>query len=197
MRSAVVLAVLSLLAATAHAGGPPGATEPTFADPTPVKKVERYGTQIALADLATFALVAVVSREEDDSSNDDAISGWIGLAGYLGGGPAIHLTHGNAMGARKSLTARALIPLGGGILGGLAFAGDDDENAFVPSWFVGAMLGATAGMITAMVLDWTVFAKKTTNVEGPRRPVGLGAHALRPAVKVNPGGATVSVAGNF
>jgi hypothetical protein len=186
-----VLATLALsttlagtLAGTAHADLPPGRTEPGYGLDEPnlatgATRTERYGGQILVADVAWFAATMLVGSLEarssrsydDDGSYDDdpdtSIAGVMAM-GYFVTGPAIHLKHGNTSGAAKSLAARALLPMGGAVLGMVAFMedcrGDDLGCGFAP--IAGMVIGGAAGMVGAMALDWTVLGKHEVEVPG-------------------------------
>lgn len=197
MRSVLTLLLASLLltlsTSPAAAGGPPGLVAPE--SPAQVR-VERYGTQVLLADVAWIGGMALVSKLDSDGEGD-GISSLLGL-GYFVAAPAVHYAKGNSDGALKSLGARTLLPIGGAVLGMAIVAGTEDEASDDEGTDVamigGMFLGATAGMISALILDYTVFAKKT--VEVPRDSY-LGKARLRPGVKISKQGFAVSVGGSF
>jgi hypothetical protein len=195
---AVVASLLVLATGARAAVAQPGMVEPAVAPPAPITKTQRYGGIVLLADAAWIA-AATLSDQVGDDTGDENLTSMIVLGGYYGGGPLVHLAYGNPSGARKSLAARALLPLGGALLGMLAFSGENDSGALIPAEVVGMMLGGMVGVGTAMIIDWTVIAKRRRVVNPPpaAAPVGFGEHALRPAVKINPGGVTLSLAGSF
>lgn len=193
--SVVAASLLLSLATPALAGGPPGSIEPNVelvpATPT---HVERYGKQIVVADLLWLGATSLVMSAD---TGGDGNLGSVLLLGYYATGPLVHLKHGNRSGAAKSLAARALLPIGGMLAGGVlaANASDDDPNDDTfddgdMAFLGGMVLGAMVGTVTAVVLDWTVFSKKT--VEG--RPASW---AIAPNVSVTPKGATVGLGGHF
>ena len=199
MRLAAVLsaALLLHLATPASAGGPPGTIAAEVPEPAAPTHVTRYGKQVALADLAWLGAMYLVGSVEARSNDGEPHLTSVLALGYFATGPIVHLRNGNRSGAGKSLAARALLPVGGMLVGGMLAAGavddassegDDLGNAFAVMG--GMMLGAAAGTITAVVLDWTVFAKKT--VEG--RPARW---AVMPNVTVTKHGALAGVGGQF
>lgn len=199
MRSVATLLVLvSVLALStpATAGGPPGLVQPE--EPPPAPRVERYGIQVFLADLAWIGGVAVVGKLESESDGEGGLSSILGL-GYFVAAPMVHAAKGNSSGAWKSLGARTLLPIGGAVLGmAIVASGDDDSGDDGDddglAMLGGMMLGAGAGMVTAVILDYTVFSRKT--VEAPRHGY-LAKDKVRPGVKISRQGVTVSVGGSF
>lgn len=196
MRSVPTLLAFTLLvlSAPAFAGGPPGLVPPET--PPPAPRVERYGTQVFLADLAWIGGAAIVGKLESQSDGEGGgLSSVIGL-GYFVAAPMVHAAKGNSSGAWKSLGARTLLPIGGAVLGmAIVASGDDSEGDDDGLAMLGGMLlGAGAGMVTAVILDYTVFAKKT--VEAPRHGY-LAKGKVRPGVKISRQGVTVSVGGSF
>src|SRR5688500_9571273 len=162
MRHAAVLApalAVLLTAAPALAGGPPGTVAPgaapALAAETPAPIVKRYGTHVLLADAAWIGATWLLASSEGGSEDGASLV----ALGYYIGGPAVHLAHGNSTGALKSLGARTLLPVAGGVVGGLAMSNADDDPEGMGA-FYGLMLGAAVGAGTAMVLDWTIFPKK-------------------------------------
>lgn len=190
MRPAVLLVpalLLASLAAPAAAGGPPGTVDVIVpaAPPPPITK--RYGVQVALADGAWIAATMLLS------SSDGGDGASLVALGYYGAGPAVHLGHGNGRGALQSLAARALLPVAGGLVGLMAFSGSDDPDDDTAGMALGGLvLGAGVGAVTAMVLDWTVFAKKDVR-PAPATFTGR----LRPDVKIGKDAFALGVGGSF
>jgi hypothetical protein len=196
MRSvaSTLLALLVVLASTpALAGGPPGLVQPE--EPPPAPRVVRYGTQVFLADLAWIGGAALVGKLESSSDGEGGLSSILGL-GYFVAAPMVHAAKGNSSGAWKSLGARTLMPIGGAVIGmAIVASGDDDSEGDDGLAMLGGMvLGAGAGMVTAAILDYTVFAKKT--VEAPRYGY-LAKAKVRPGVKISKQGFAVSLGGSF
>jgi len=182
------------LASPALAGGPPGSVEPND-ETVPQTHTVRYGKEVVLADLVWLGAMTVVAR----SDSEGGAASLIGL-GYFATGPLIHLRNGNGRGAAKSLVARTVLPAAGMLVGGLlAMDAEDNNQSYEDDELIdddgfavlaGAVVGGFVGMVTAVVLDWTTFSKKT--VEG--RPASW---AAAPNVNVNRHGATVGVSGSF
>ena len=185
MRSIACLVSFLLLLApvAARAGGPPSSVQPETV--VVERKVERYGLQIVLADVLWVVAMSAIGEAADETDAEGALS--VLSLGFYATGPVIHLANGNRQGAVQSLGARALLPVGGA-LAGMALAGEDDELG-------GLILGFTAGGLTALILDWTVFSKKvTTTTTGSGFALRSG---LRPGVKIQRDGLALSLAGSF
>ncbi len=197
--SLLIASLLLAVATPAHAGGPPGTIGPEVPAPAPATttRVERYGKQIVLADLAWLGALYLVGSAEARNSNGDGgmpLTSLLAL-GYFATGPIVHLRHGNKTGAAKSLAARALLPVGGMLVGGMLAAGsaDDGNGDDIDDSFAvlgGMMLGFGAGIVSAVVLDWTVFSKKTVEA----RPATW---AVTPRLSVNKHGVVAGVGGSF
>jgi hypothetical protein len=187
MRSIACLVSFLLLVApgAARAGGPPSSVQPETV--IVERKVERYGLQIVLADVLWVAATSAIGEVTEDGGGEGALS-VLGL-GFYATGPAVHLAHGNKSGALKSLGARALLPVGGALVG-MALAGEDDDFDALG----GMLLGFTAGGLTALILDWTVFSKKETTTYTSGFALRKG---LRPGVKIQRDGLALSLAGSF
>jgi hypothetical protein len=199
---AAVAAVTILAAAHAPAAAqapgatPPGAIGPTRpADPywyapsyvlpeAPVVTVTRtYRSHIMLTDLAALGLAAGL-RERGAQ---------IGSLVYAFGPPVIHFAHGNRRSGWTSVGLRLGLPALGAMAGGVGAAMDSSCNGsgscgpgYVPYAMV---IGAAAGMATAMIVDWTLLAKKTE-----QRRAGAG---WAPVASVTPDGVAVGAVGRF
>ncbi len=203
-------ATVAATTGTARADLPPGRTEPGYGLDEPnlaagATRTERYGNQILVADVAWFAATMLVGSLEarrgggydDDGSYDDdpdtSIAGVLAM-GYFVTGPAIHLKHGNSSGAAKSLAARALLPMGGAVLGMVAFMedcrGDDLGCGLAP--IAGMVVGGAAGMVGAMALDWTVLGKHEVEIPG----AGVIAR-VQPRLDVGKDRVSVALGGSF
>ncbi len=210
LASLALTATLAGTAGTARADLPPGRTEPGYGLDEPnlaagATRTERYGSQILVADVAWFAATMLVGSLEarrgggyaDDGSYDDdpdtSIAGVLAM-GYFVTGPAIHLKHGNSSGAAKSLAARALLPMGGAVLGMVAFMedcrGDDLGCGLAP--IAGMVVGGAAGMVGAMALDWTVLGKHEVEIPG----AGVIAR-VQPRLDVGKDRVSVALGGSF
>jgi len=194
MRPAASLALVAVCVAAspAAADGPPSTVAPDTAPP-PATRIERYGTHVALADAAWVASSMILNAAESSSNDADDILVALPIFGYALGGPIVHAVHGNSTGAVKSLTARVLLPIAGGFIGYHVMESPDDDDALIPERAIGAMLGASAGMLGAMILDWAVFAKH----EVPAEPGFALRNGLRPDVRLSRDGIALSLGGTF
>lgn len=180
-RLAVLVAACVLAASSTALAAPPGMVP--VESPTPATRTQHYGYQIFLADLGWFAAAGLLAKSDASGGGGDLV-----VLGYYGAGPAIHLAHGNQSGAAKSLAARALLPLAGGVIG--LTLGSQGTTADSDSALGGMVIGALAGGVTAMVLDWTVIGKK--EVAAPKLPL-----ALRPGVSIGKHALAFSLGGAF
>ncbi len=200
---ALLLAAATLLAAIApaSAGGPPGsvATGPEaggydygFAE-RPQTRTKHYGTTILLADVAWIAVTTLAANREANSDGESSLSSVLAL-GYFVAGPAVHLKYGNSTGASKSLAARALLPVGGALIGIAAMSGKCRDDSFECGLepLVGMFIGGGLGMLGAMALDWTLLGKTEVEVPGARQLA-----RLQPRVNVSKHGASVALGGAF
>jgi hypothetical protein len=204
MRLAAAVAVASVLGVSPALAQPsrtppvdttPAAPSPYAYAPPPepytTTHTERYGSTIALVDGASFLAIIVgamlvIGAEDcldcpDDGDDSDTALGVIlmigGVGGYYLGGPLVHNSKGNSSGAWKSLGARVLLPLAGSLI---AASGEDNDDA--------AATLSSLGVVSAMVLDWFVFAKH----EVRDRPT-WGPYAR----SVSGGGGVVGLGGTF
>jgi hypothetical protein len=140
---------------------------------------ERYPIRIVIADVASVGIVlggialfadGKFGSENPASGGDVAAMSVLVLGGglsYIIAPAVLHGLRGNRSGCVSSIAARVLIPLFAGV-GGYAVSGED-----------AATKGVLVGAASAMVLDWTMFAK------------------LQPTVAVAGGGVQVGLAGTF
>ena len=159
----------------------------------PQPPLDWYGWQILLVDLASTAAIVGGSVAAQDGGTAIAIP-IVGGAGYLAGGPLVHLAHGEGDRATRSALLRAFVPLGVGALGaGLgALSAGSGSNEICASKRAcgaafGALLGVSAGMLTAMVADW-VTAASARPFSSPPQPSSLvpEARTWTPLVLVGP-----------
>jgi len=183
-----MVAVLAT-ASRATAGAPPSTIAPDTEPPA--TRIERYGTQVALADAAWLAGTLVLAKVEDSST----LAGVTFELGAVFAGPIVHVIHGNRSGAMKSLGTRVLLPAAGFLVGWQLDASErsptEDENDLLPEGFDGGVLGLMAGLAGALIIDWTVFAKHEVPAD---RSFATG---LRPGVKISRDGLAVSLGGSF
>lgn len=151
------LLILCMVSSIAHANptAPPGRVTPPGDDVTPAlspvtvgpadhETVPSYRWQIVAADAASVVLLYAAQYERTLE-----VSG----VTYLGGGPVIHLAHGNPGRAATSLALRVGLPLLGGMIGNTHAHGDD----FDP----GVLVGMAVGAGVAMIADAAVIAPST------------------------------------
>lgn len=177
--------------------GPPQAYAPPDA---PTTYTKRYGTSMALADAASTAAVlvgavivigSVLGCIDECDGNDGAADVGValmigGAAGYVFGGPLIHTSQGNRSGAGKSIALRLGLPLAGALVGAALdkdCSGDDVCESNPISGYLTAL-----GVVSAMVTDWVVFAKKEVWVGPPVMPY---------AAPMAGGGMTIGLGGSF
>ncbi len=121
--------------------------EPPLAS-EPATTVERYGYQIAIVNAAFVAATPLHTG--------------LSPALYLLGGPLVHLAHGQVRMGSYSLGLRISLPLAG-FFGLRAASGkrcNSIEGPFCSN--TAAVVGTAIGLAAAMVLDWTLLARKTT-----------------------------------
>lgn len=203
MRIAAIVAAL-LATTTIAAAQAPGQTMtwdpelPPVAAPARVEPVTvSYRGQIITADVASFGLMLLGPLLDEHEAN---LSG-IGFAGYFLAAPLVHVAHGRGGAAAESLGLRLGLPLLGGFLGYHLGPADTacvqaaDVDGRSPhgggcgdgASIVGTLVGAAAGVGTAMYLDAKYLSRyQTTRVV----TWSAGIAPMR-------GGASVSFSGSF
>ena len=153
----------------------------------PVDETTRwYGWQTLLADAAPVTLFAlaelkIASEGGDQSKCPECSALFVAtFATYLVVAPLVHASHGRGWTAVADFGLRLGIPTVGGLLGAALFAGKNGLESTA-----GAVLGATAGLVTAVIVDATVLAYEPVDAgssvsakvgwildpEGRKRPV--------------------------
>jgi hypothetical protein len=89
-------------------------------------------------------------------------------AAAIFGGPIVHYAYSNRRGSWWSLGARTTLPVVGGMAAVLVDDCTSDLSECDPSVIFG---GALVGLGAAMVLDWTVLAKKPRDSGPPVLPI--------------------------
>lgn len=168
-----------------HADAQPALTPSReAAQPSTRRKVDYYGWQILLTDVASVAAGVAVGKDDHPDKGFAVFGG-----GYVLGGPIVHLSHGNPGRAVGSLALRVGLPA----LGAWALFGPEPECHDTPETegscgedviarAVGGTLLALVGMTTASLLDWTVMGLSIEEV-----PVEPGL-TLVPQVSAGGGG---------
>ena len=144
-----------------------------------------YWSQLAMSDAVSMGLLMT-------SFNTPEFVG-VGALTFLLGAPIIHGFNGNFGRSFASLGIRVGLPILGFALG----AEIDSCSGFlcVPT---GALLGAGAGLVTALYIDYTVLAKKTETVSGQPALFKYGRFAANPGLGMTPkGGLSLGLNGQF
>lgn len=161
--------------------------------PAPSHATEWYGWQTLLVDGASLVLSVGAA-----STRSGATAGTLGLAslaGYLFGGPLVHVGNGRALTGLGSLGLRTGLPVGGAIAGGLAGYGSCGKSSgdFGSGLCVVAFgfLGAGVGLIAAVITDAAWLARKTVET---RQQQGV---RWLPDLSLTPTGGSAGVRGAF
>ena len=201
MRIAVAAAVLVAMTSIAAAQAP-GETM-SFDPENPPGAVERdpktitvnYRRDIMLADGLSLGLILAAP-----AADNEELAGW-GVAGYFLAAPIVHVAHGRGVQAVQSFGLRAGLPLLGGLAGYRLGPNDmvcdlgrpdpqyGDGGGGCPEGSISGMLvGALAGGVTAVVLDWKYLTKYQKTVPAP---------SWSASIRPTHGGASVGVSGTF
>ncbi len=116
-----------------------------------------YGWQSLSADGVALVLLIAAGASSDQRNVLPDIFGYGSLGMYLLGGPATHLMHDSPGRALGSLVLRAGLPLAFGAVGSQLedCSGDEDYDL---CGIVGALLGGTLGIATAITIDAAVLS---------------------------------------
>ena len=194
----IVLLSIALCASRAFAD-PPGLTPLAIPPPTPAP--ENYRLQIVAADGLAAGLFILGAAQHGESGQPAAL---LGTAGFVFGGPIVHLFHHRSKRAAQSLGLRVGLPVFGGVVGWYvgpkqqcyyADAGGGAPPLLPPSGgcgdsgsVAGAVLGVLAGAVTASIVDTAVLAKPDEVVP---------AQSWSPTVAASPSGWSFGVRGAF
>jgi hypothetical protein len=155
-----------------------------------------YGYQLMLSDLGSLVTAAALSK------SNGGTAGVVGVAGFVAVPAVIHGVHRNVTGAIVSPIVRLGLPVMGALIGAGLESCSPDE------WFCGlggAIVGGGIGMLTAMILDYSLAwehlgasaASDQPTQEPPRlnKPplVSLTAAGIAPTTN----GATLVLGGRF
>jgi hypothetical protein len=148
-----------------------------------------YGYQIMAADLASAGLAIFGSQAA------------VGEIGLLVGPSVIHGIHGRTGLAITSPVLRVLLPVAGALIGASATpcSNTQDDSSCAMG---GAILGGGIGLLTAMILDWslawqTVEAPATFARESEKQSHTSGFHLTAAGVSPTASGATLVLGGRF
>jgi hypothetical protein len=175
----------------------PPATPPQAAPIEAKPKRKWYGWQTLTADGAALAMAYAAANTDGNSSALPLLA----LGTYALGGPIVHAANGSAGKMGISLGMRVGGPL---VLGyGLYALSSSSSNG--DSWGPAIMgaFGVVGGMITAVVIDATVLARKTVPADEssePREepaPQATTSFRITPAVAPIRGGGTIGAIGTF
>jgi hypothetical protein len=205
---AALLAAAVPFARAAAAGDPPAASDcadacapgaARSAPPAPAPahaEKEWYGWQtLAMDSASVVAFVAGVSRFPALS---DA-----GLAGYVLGGPAVHLGHGRVGVAFADLGVRLTAPLFASLIGygiDVSSSGPCTGDEICLRGLGGAVIGLLVGHAAAVVLDATVFSIAPTSSAPPAPNEARAAPEpprFVPSLAIGPRGVSAGVGGSF
>lgn len=114
-----------------------------------------YGWQLMAVDAASIAMLTLGPSVAADESEEQAAV-ITGLAGYALGAPAVHLAHQDDWTSLESVGLRVGLPLAGFLGGGLVGIVADDSSGYGAMF--GALFGLAVGVVSAMVIDYTVLA---------------------------------------
>jgi hypothetical protein len=125
-----------------------------------------YGWQLLINDAASLSLlVGGLSMSKGALYQPDTpvmanVMATIGIAGYWTGAPVLHLVHGRPKAAAGSLALRFASPIVGGALGyGLASCSKAAQSEeWIPCGLAELVLGFSAGVLTATILDASLLA---------------------------------------
>jgi len=125
-----------------------------------------YGWQTLATDGASLLLMVAAASASDAPGSEEMA--WLALGGYLGGGPIVHLAHGEPARALGSLALRGGLPILTGVVGSQL------EDCSPSSDFCGlggAVLGGMAGILTAIVIDSALLGHERVVVQTSRVPM--------------------------
>lgn len=162
-----------------------------------------YGYQTLIADGASLGAMLLGSATP--------AFGYIGVGGYLAGGPIVHFANKNPGAAVTSMLMRPLLPVLGAVIG-YAAAGTCREKPNQPGEFdilgncflhgVGeAAIGALVGMSIAVTIDAAALARGERPVERPQEAKKIDGRVhvtgVAPSYDPRSGTASVGLGGTF
>jgi len=151
---------------------------PQVREPAASPERRWYGGETLLSDVASLALVFGGLKAADgngiyDSGTPAAANALttLGLVGYAAGAPALHLIHERPLPALGSFGLRVGLPVLGGVLGSaLAQCPPPPPQEYGSCGTGELVLGVSAGVLAAIVVDATVLGWKTEKPEPPAGP---------------------------
>lgn len=150
--------------------------------------VERsYGMQLAAADILSLVTVFVGANTESESLMS------LGSLGLVLAAPAVHLAHDNGASALRSAGLRVTLPLAGMLIGyavgpkDLAADCIDACSSSSSGSLSGMLIGGGLGVVTTLIIDYTVLGKKTEKAPA----------SWQPTIGASSNGFSVGAAGHF
>lgn len=135
-----------------------------------------YGWQTLLNDAAATGLfIGALELGHGDLYDTGGSLGanalaTLGIAGYVGGAPVIHLVHGRPGYAGGSALLRIGLPLIGGVVGNGAATCPPPEGDYGNCGLPELLVGFVGGLVAASVIDSALFAWERPKAEPPVGP---------------------------
>lgn len=128
--------------------------QPLAVAPTPPATIERsYRMQLLTVDILSVAAIYLgVGSEFEGVAR-------LGAVGLVLAAPAVHVFHDNGSSALKSAGLRLGLPCVGALIGART-------NPGLP----GVLMGGGIGVVTALIIDYTVLGKKTEKAPASWQP---------------------------
>lgn len=175
----------------------PSSDSPYASERPPTTRTESYwyGWQTLIADGASLATMMLGAATPSLA--------YVGVSGYVLGGPSIHVANRNYGAALGSLVMRPLLPLAGGYIGRES-AGTCTEKAdsgFLGNCFLHGLgetiLGVAIGATIAITVDAAVLARGERVVEKPKYDGKLHVTDVAPTYDARTGTAGFGLGGTF
>jgi hypothetical protein len=175
-----------------------------------------YGYQTLAVDGSAIAL-ALASAKAGPNTTGDVLGG-VALAGFLLGGPSVHVAHGHVSKGLGDLALRVGAPVVAGLVGGVigaalyepppppppsATVGEAIGSAVaepvtgLAATLEGVFYGALVGGAIAIGTDAAVLSHEAVKADVPAKPVEAPRATLRPSILPSRSGATAGIAGTF
>lgn len=148
----------------------------TLITSSPARADEWYGYQTLAADgVATGLVVGAIATHGDVSKTFFALS----ASTYIIASPVIHAANERGGAAVGALGLRLGAPVSFGLLG-LVVGAASDSHANWGAPLLGGLIGVGLGVITAMVIDAAVLARKETRVAQGASAITVGSELYVP-----------------
>ena len=158
-----------------------------MAPSAPATVEDSYGMELAAADILSLVTMYVGANAESESLLS------LGTLGLVLAAPAVHLVHDNGASALKSAGFRLTLPLAGMLIGYAVGPDDfntdciDDCATFSSGSLSGMLIGGGIGVVTTLIIDYTVLGKKTEKA----------AATWQPTIGASSNGFSVGAVGHF